>query len=110
QAPVVEDGDSKDVVHGVIRRQVASRFAHDVSDLQLVVEFLGDIWVRNDLVMPKYGGRRALKVAGAFVYGADRLGFRNIFEVVFDVRSKGQAVSNHRWVDGGAPLHVSDRS
>src|SRR5699024_4400944 len=106
----VEDGDPKDVVHGVIWCQVASRFAHDVSDLQLVVEFLGDIWVRNDLVMAKHGGRCALEVAGALVYGADRLGFGNIFEVVFNVRSKSQAVSNHRWVDGGAPLHVNNRS
>src|SRR5699024_7015381 len=98
KAPVVKDCDPKDVVHGFIWRQVATRFAHDVSNLQFVVEFLGNIWIRNDLVMAKHSGRRALKVAGALVYGANRLGFRNILEIIFNVRSKGQAVSNHRWI------------
>src|SRR5699024_330013 len=60
--------------------------------------------------MTKHGGRRALEVAGALVDGTNRLSFRNVFEIVFNVRSKGQAVSNYWRIDGGAPLYVSNRS
>ena len=93
----------------VVGSEVAPGFAHDVADLELVVELLGNARIRHFLVVAVDCRVIALEEPGTLIYLTNGLVVHHVLEVVLNVSAEGETVANDGRIDRGAPGDITNR-